>query len=288
MRAASFAEPALRSVVPAACLLFLALTLFAGACASSSGRITLPDGPGTSLASEVYEPAFAAATESCRSVRTMELMIAIQGRSGETQLRGRVRAGLATPASIRLEVLAPFGAPAAILVATPDTATLVQPRDRRVITGARAEDLLHTLAGVALGPDELRAVLTGCLAPTPRPVGGRSTGDDHIAVDLDGGATAFIRSIDGVPHVVAGSRSNLIVEYGEHVRGLPRRLRVQSDVAPVTELTARLSQVNINTELDPAVFAIRVPDDYAPMTLEELRGRPPLEAPDERASPTPP
>ena len=275
---------------PVARSLLLSLTLFAGACASAPAGIALPDGPGTPLAPEIYEPAFATATTSCRGVRTMELMMALQGRSGETRLRGRVRAALAEPASIRLEVLAPFGAPAAILVAASGTATLVQPRDRRVITGARAEDLLQTLAGITLEPDEFRAVVTGCLDPTPRPVGGRSMGDDHIAVELDGGTTAFIRAIGGVPHVVAGSRSRLIVEYGEHVRGLPRRVRVQSaaGTAPVTDLTARLSQVNINIALDPAAFAVRVPDDYVPMTFEELRGRSPLEAPEERASPTPP
>jgi hypothetical protein len=285
------AEPVLRRAVPpAARSLFLGLTLLAGACASTPAGIVLPAGSGNPLAPELYEPLFVTAIASCRSVRTMELMMALQGRSGETRLRGRVRGALAEPGSIRLEVLAPFGAPVAILAAAPGAATLVQPRDRRVTTGALAEDLLQTLAGITLGPDEFRAVMTGCLVPTPRPVGGRSIGDDYIAVELDGGTTAFIRSIDGVPHVVAGSRAGLVVEYGEHVRGLPRRVRVQSaaGTVPVIDLTARLSQVNINVELAPTAFVVRVPDDYVPMTLEELRGRPPLEVPDEPGAPAPP
>ena len=291
MRAASSADPASPRVPlrhPATRSVVLILTLTAGACASLPAGISLPDGPGTPLAAELYEPVFAAAVEPCRSVRTLELMMALQGRSGGTRLRGRVRAALAAPASIRLEVLAPFGAPAAVLAARPGAATLVQPRDRRVITGARAEDLLYALAGVTLGPDEFRALVTGCLVPTPRPVGGRSMGGDWIAVELEGGATAFIRAIDGVPHVVAGTRTRLVVEYGDHVRGLPRRLRIQSAKGgePVTDLMATLSQVSVNTDLDAAVFAVGVPDDYVPMTLEELRGRPPLEAPDESASTT--
>ena len=92
---------------------FCILTLVLAACASP--RITLPQGSGTPLAD--YEDLFAAAVEPCRRVRTLELLLAISGRRGDARLRGRVRGALARPGSLRLEGLAPFGAPVFVLVA---------------------------------------------------------------------------------------------------------------------------------------------------------------------------
>ena len=250
--------------------------LLVGACAPPA-RIQLPQGPGDPFPD--YEPVFEASVDQCRRVRTMELTMALTGRSGETRLRGRVRVALAVPSSIRLEGVAPFGAPGFVLVATPDVATLVLPRDRRVVTGASAAELLQALAGIALEPDDFRAILTGCVVPDPRSVAARTYGDEWIRVELDGGANLFLRTSAGTPLVVAGTRDTLVVEYGEHIRGLPRRARVQSNGAGrlATYLTATLSQVSINIELNPEVFVAQVPDDYAPMTLDELRGRAPLQ-----------
>ena len=205
--------------------------------------------------------------------------MALAGRSGGTRLRGRVRGALEAPSSIRLEGVLPFGAPGFVLVATPDVATLVLPRDRRVVYGAAASELLQALAGIALEPDEFRAILTGCVVTAPRPVAARKYGNEWIRVDLDGGANLFLRTGSGTPLVVAGTRDALVVEYGEHVRGLPRRVRVQSNRSGMlaTDLSATLSQVSINIELNAEVFVAQVPDDFAPMTLDELRGRTPLQ-----------
>ena len=155
-------------------------------------------------------------------------MIALSGRGGGAGLRGRVRAGLAEPASMRLEGLAPFGAPVFYLVASPADATLWLTREARVVTGVPAPDLFASLTGIPFGPDDLRAVLTGCLVPDPRPVGGRRHGD-WVAVDLAGGAVAWLREIEGGHHLVAGTRDGLTIEYGEFRRGLPRLVRVVSD-----------------------------------------------------------
>ena len=150
-------------------------------------------------------------------------------------------------------------------------------RDRRAAT-----ELFASLTGVPFGPDDLRAVLTGCLVPTPRPTAGRRHGD-WVAVDLVGGAVAWLRRVDGRHHLVAGTRDGLTIEYGEFRRGLPRRVRVVSEAGagrePLTDLTARLSQVNLNVALVPEAFSLAVPPDVVPATLEELRGAGPLEIP---------
>ena len=201
-------------------------------------------------------------------------MLAISGQAGEASLRGRVRGALARPGSLRLEGLAPFGAPRFILVAHSDAAVLVLPRARRVVSEASAADLLDALAGVALGPADFGAVLTGCLMPDPQPRAARTYGNGWIGVDLDGGATLYLQMIDGAPVITAGTRDGLVVEYLDHARGLPRRVRLQSSDAnrPNTDLTAILSQVNINPELQAEAFVARVRENYIPMTLNELRG----------------
>ena len=201
-------------------------------------------------------------------------MLAISGRAGDVALSERVRGALARPASLRLEGLAPFGAPGFVLVAQPAHAVLLLPRERRVISDASARDLLDALAGIALGPADFGAVLTGCLVPDPRPRAARKYGSGSIGVDLGSGATLYLRMVDDAPVITAGTRDGLVVEYRDHARGLPRRVRVQSsDVAgPGTDLTAVLSQVNINTELHPDAFVAQVREDYIPMTLDELRG----------------
>ena len=246
-----------------------AAALVLAGCAAP--RIVLPEGPGTPLAD--YAELFDAAADPCRGVRTLELVLAIEGETGGTRLRGRVRGALARPASLRLEGVAPFGPPAFILVAGESPAVLVLPRERRVVTDATGSDLLQLLAGLPLEPADLRAVLTGCLVPHPTPVSARTYGNGWVGVELEGEATLYVDRAGGEPVVVAGRRRGLVVAYGDHVRGMPRRVHVRS--APpgsaATDLTATLSQVSINVEIDARAFARVVPRDFIPTSIDTLR-----------------
>lgn len=261
-------------------VLWFGVAALAAGCGSS--RLTLPDGAGTPYPD--FERLFGAAVSGCRGIRSAEMMIALRGRGGGARLRGRVRAGLAEPGSMRLEGLAPFGAPVFYLVASPETAALWLTREARAVTGVPAADLFASLTGIRFGPDDLRAVLTGCLVPDPRPVAGRRHGD-WVAVDLAGGAVAWLRRTGGEPRLAAGTRDGLTIEYGEFGRRAPRVVRVVSAAAdgggPLTDLTARLSQVSLNVALVPEAFSLALPPDVLPATLEELRGAGPLEAPDD-------
>ena len=262
--------------------LFLAVGLLAVTCAPHS-RLVLPEGPGAPLPD--YQGVFESTVTACRQVRTMEMELAINGRSGDRRLRGRVRGALKRPASVRLEGLTPFGPLAFVLVADPaGDAVLVLPRDRRVVTHDDGGDLLGSLTGLVLGPDDFRAVLTGCLVPDPRPVSGRAYGDGWQVIELEGNATLFLRPVDGTRVVTAGRRPGMTVEYSDHVRGLPRHVRVlTTDTTGVaTDLTATLSQVSINIELHTDAFVAPIRDNYETMTLDQFRGTVgPLEAPPE-------
>ena len=262
------------------------LTVLTG-CASTAPRLRLPDGLGTPFPD--YAPLFETVVSECRRVRTLETLIRLRGRGGGVSLSGRVRAGLA-PGSVRLEGLAPFGAPGFYLVARPGDATLWLTRQARVLRDVPAADMLESLTGVPLGPDDLRAVLTGCLVPDPRPTAGRRYGE-WVAVDLMGDAVAYLRPIAGEHHLVAGTRDRLTIEYEEFRRHIPRMIRVLSDDTmpgsgePLTDLTAALSQVNINVTLAEGAFRLDdMPADVVPMTRDDLRRAGPLEAPPDPSS----
>ena len=98
--------------------------------------------------------------------------IAVSGSAGGRRVRGRLLAGVAAPASARLEAMAPFGPPLFIFVANNDDATLLLPRDDRVLEHGRPDAVLEAVAGVPLDAADLHATLTGC-APAGAPSQGR-------------------------------------------------------------------------------------------------------------------
>ena len=218
---------------------------------------------------------------ACRNVTTMQAVLAIRGRTGDARIRGRVRAALARPSSLRLEGVAPFGRVGFVLAAEPGLAQLVLPRERHVVTDEDPSELIAALTGLTLGADDLRAVLTGCVVFDARPIGGRAYPDGWMVVDTEQGGSAYVRTVDDELVVVAGARPGLLIEYSDHVRGLPRRVEVRTiDTTPATELTAAMSQVSLNLELDPQVFVAEVPEGYVPITLDNLRqGTGPLAVP---------
>lgn len=252
----------------------VAVTL--GACAPAPLR--LPVGPG--LPFPEFREASTAARSTCRTVRTWTAEIAIGGRSGSARLRGRVLAGLARPERLRLEGLAPFGAPVFILVADEDGATLWVPRERRVLRHPSTGAILDALAGVALEPDELLDLVTGCVAAGDA-VAGRVYPGGWSAVELDDGSTAFLRREGTAWRVAAGVRGAVTVEYRGYEGPWPRRLRVRTSAgvggaASATDLTLRVAQVEVNVPLGPEAFTVEVPADAEPLTLEELRETGPL------------
>lgn len=288
-------------------LLFLTLLAAAVACAPARRGIELPSGAG--VPAPDHAAIWEAATEPCRGVGSMEFTLSIGGRAHGAPLRRTRMRGAVEEGALRLEALAPFGAALFILVAPDDrTATLLLPRDRQVIAGAAPAVLLDALAGLELGPGDVAALLTGCLAPGAGTLAGRRVGDWTV-IDLEGDVAAYLRDAPAGgeaagPVVAAGRQGRLTVAYSDHVRGLPRGFRVEVEAAATapgasgaagvghrpaaTDLNAALTRVNINTTLNPAVFRIDVPADYAPITVDQLRGASPLESPAPPAEALPP
>jgi outer membrane lipoprotein-sorting protein len=250
----------------------LAFCILTAACAPK--RLALPADTGAPLAD------FAAVHDQisapCRGIRTMTAELSLSGRAGDQKLRGRVHAGFERPASMRLEGVAPFGPPAFILVARGDTATLLLPRDERVVRGARAESILGALTGVTLAPVDLQAILTGCVTASPRATGGRVHGNGWASIDLEDGATLYLRRQGTGWSLRAARRGDWQIEYTTGSSSLPQSVVLHSDNPVRVDLTAALAQVETNTGIDAAAFTVTVPADAAPLSLDALRASGPL------------
>jgi hypothetical protein len=250
-----------------------ALGLLVGACGPM--RLTLPTDQGTPLPD--LQNVHATVSRACRGTRTLTAELALSGHAGRTRLRGRVVAGFEPPASMRLEGVAPFGPPAFILVARGGEATLLLPRDERVVSGASPEDVLGALTGVALAPADLHAVLTGCVVPDPMPSGGRMHANGWASIDLDGNAVLYLRRVNGSWQPQAATRQGWNVQYSMWQGDFPRAVVLRSTNSGLdVELSAAVGQLEANVPIDAAAFSVMVPPGTGRLTLAELRDAGPL------------
>jgi hypothetical protein len=249
-------------------------TVVVTACAPHGlARITLPTGPGAPAPD--YAAAFASARNRCRDVRTFSAELSLSGHAGSQKLRGRVLVGLA-PGALRMEALAPGGNPAFILVADGTRGRLLLASDRRVLDGAPPEDILDALVGIALGPEDLRALLSGCLEASAEATGARAYGGEWLVVDLKGGDTIVLRrAADGAWRIVAGTHGGLAVQYGESAGVTPAQVRITATGSagrPDLDVALAVSQAEVNGDLPrEQLVALIIPPGTSPITLQELR-----------------
>jgi hypothetical protein len=243
--------------------------------------VALPSDSGVPLAD--FAAVHQQVSKGCAGVRTMTAELALSGRAGTERLRGRVIAGFERPASMSLTGVAPFGPPAFNLVSGRDTILLI-PREARIVRGAKPEEILGALTGVTLGPADLLAVLTGCVVPDPTPVSGSQHQGNWATIALNG-ATLYLRKPGSTWVLTAARRDGWRVDYLTSEGSFPRTVRLRSETGaaqeqPIVDLTAELSQVSTNIDIDAAAFTLIVPPGVMPLTLEELREAGPLRGSD--------
>lgn len=254
------------------CVGFAAIILALGGCAAR-----MPPRPaGAATADPSALEAFTNATRACRGFRTLTAELALSGRAGGEKLGGRVHAGLASGGAVRLEGIAPFGPPVFILAGRNERATLLLPRDRRVLNETPVPEVLERLTGLALRADDLRLMVSGCLVDNATPSEGRQWPGGWQAVTLAPERIAYLRTRNGQTVVVAADYGAWRIDYAEHTSGYPRVVRVRPAGDPSTDVTARIGDLQVNTEIDPRAFVVEIPSDADPMTLDELRSIAPL------------
>jgi hypothetical protein len=264
-----------RGMLRLLCALVCGLALGAvDACAPRP--LKLPQGPGDPF--DEFAAAYAEASRACAGVRTLTAELALSGRAGRTKLRGRVLAGVERPDRARLEGVAPFGAPVFVFVTRDGRATLLLPRDDRVLRDAAPAAIVEALTGVPLGPADLAAALSGCGVPVAPPSAGRRFADGWAAVELESGATVYLRHRGSAWTIAAAVGRGYTVDYPERSAERPARVRIRTtDAAGVSaDLSVALSQVDINVDLEAAAFEVDVPPGAQPITLDELREAGPL------------
>jgi outer membrane biogenesis lipoprotein LolB len=246
--------------------------LLAAAC--SPPLLKLPTGPRTPAADGAS--AIDQATAACRTISTITMEMTVRGSVGGQRLRGRLSAGLAKPASARLEAVASIGQPLFFFVATNGNATIYMPRDQRVSRG-RPDALLEAVAGVPLDASALRSVVTGC-ASMPNAAATQTLGADW-RVTVDGSDEIYLRRDPGTMswRLVATVRTGAWrAEYSNFDGGLPRTIRLVSTPSGRFDLQLELSQVDLNPPLGADVFQVQVPPSAEVISVDELRRSGPL------------
>jgi hypothetical protein len=264
--------------------LLCVLALGATACATVA-TIRLPDGPWAPdpLAVEAFQSAAA----GCRGVRTLTAEIAVRGKAGQARIRGRVLAGFERGGSLRLEAPAPFGAPIFILVSRANRATLLLPRDRRVLRDVPVEDVLDAITGLPRSSDDVLELVSGCLSTGLTPAGqGQSSPGGWMKIALAGGITAFLAREGAGWRIAAGQRAAgpggaaWSVSYSGFASGFPGAVSIRQEPhggsVAATALTFQVSQLEANVPIDARAFDLVVPAEALPLTLEELRQSGPL------------
>jgi outer membrane biogenesis lipoprotein LolB len=262
-----------RARVFACCLLPVAfcVTVLSGC---SARRITLPTDSGSPFPD--FASVHAQLSAACRGVRTLTAELSLAGRAGEERLRGRVHAGFVRPDAMRLEGVAPFGPPAFILSSRDRTATLLLPREPAVLRSQPPEQILGALVGVTLAPADVLAIITGCVVPSPMPTSGRLHEKGWASIAI-GEAEVFLQRTANW-EIRAARRNGWQIEYADwHGQQFPPSVRLISSAQSVNvDVTATITQVRANTDLDAAAFPIDVPPDARSLTLEQLREAGPL------------
>jgi hypothetical protein len=243
----------------------------------------LPPRPaGTPTPDPAAAEAFNTATAACKGFRSIEGELSLSGRAGPERVRGRILTGLESGGALRLEAVAPFGAPFFVLAGRAERATLVLPREHRVLKDTGVSDVLERLTGLTLGADDLRLIVSGCLVDRAEPSDGRQWGGGWRAVTIGPDRVAYLRIVNGQSVVTAADYGAWHVDYSAHSGGFPRVVRIRN--APGSrspgeggiDITARIEQLQVNTQINPRAWTVDVPSDADPMTLEELRSIAPL------------
>jgi hypothetical protein len=251
----------------------LILTICSASCAP---RLTkLPTGPGT-LAPDIAAVLQQALT-SCQRVQSLTAEIAVSGSVNGQRIRARLIGGFTHP-SVRLEAVAPFGAPLFTFVATANDGTLLLPRDGRVVEHGPPAEVMAAVAGVPLGANDMLRTLTGCAMPD-RLDSPLAIGDNWRTSAGPGGAKIYMHRESAtapwrlVTYLHGGDalRSTWRADYDDFHDGLPHVVRLVSADQRRFNLELKLSQLEPNVQLKPEVFRVDVPPNAERISVEELK-----------------
>jgi hypothetical protein len=255
--------------------------LLTAACGPS--LIKLPSGSAKPVPPAEATRALADALGECSNVRSLSAEVAVSGRVEDRRVRGRIVAATARPASARLEAVVSFGPPLFVFVTRDGDATLLLPRENRVLPHGRPASVLEAIAGVPLDAADLHDLLTGCAEIDRTPPSATGFADLWQVVTIRNAEVYLRRERASDPwRVVTTVRSTAQADerwradFADARQGVPRAIHLvsvsgQGRIGQHFDLQLGLSQVDINPPLDQTVFSVRLPEGASPITVDDLR-----------------
>jgi hypothetical protein len=249
----------------------VAAALALAGCAARS--FVVPAGAGT--VEPTLAQAYQASIASCADLRSLTADIALSGRVDGRRVRGKLQVGLTRDGGVRIEAVAPFGAPIFTIAGRADSGTLWLPRSKEVVRGAPAE-ILDALTGVSLPPSGLFEIVTACPGADDAVVKAeRFAKPDLARVSLRSGAEVWWRPGVSPLRPLGARRAGAVVEYKAFLGDRPQSVRLgaapSDGGASRADLTLALQQVEPNVALGAEAFTLDVPAGARVLTLGELR-----------------
>lgn len=247
----------------------IAASLLAGAACAPKVGIVLPPGEGTPL-TDITE-ASSAARASCDAPAALTADLRVSGRIDGERVRGTLQVGVSAD-SLRLEGLAPFGAPVFVVAARPGTAVLLLPREQAVARGASADALLDAVVGVALTPADLRAIVSGCGLADWTPVRGVTFGAEWTRLEDADGRRLWLQTTAGAaPRVVSAEDPRWRIDYTRSGPGWPTAIRLRGRDDRGTDAVFAVDAPERLEQLPAEALTLDVPPGTREVTLADLR-----------------
>jgi outer membrane lipoprotein-sorting protein len=182
-----------------------------------------------------------------------------QRLSGVLLLRGE-------PAALRFEALSPFGTPVLIVAGDPQTVTLWEVLDNRAYLAPASPEANRRWLGVALGGEDLVALLAGRARPLPDPIRAELVPADETGPSLrlagpDGEQRIWFDPDSGQARQVEWTGKNpvRVTFTAAAADAPPAGLRLETpDGALRVAITYR--NPRMNTGLDPELLKLTVPE----------------------------
>lgn len=234
--------------------------------ASLSACATAPPAPAPPIADEA-RAALARIEQHRRSLADLRSLADITvRRSGRAQRLSGVMLLLGEPASLRFEALSPFGTPVLIVAGDPQSLTLWEVLDNRAYLAPASPEANRRWLGLALGGEDLVALLAARARPLPDPTrvelvapdetgpSVRLTGRDveqRIWFDPDSGQARQVEWTGKNPARVTFSPTP--------PEAPPAGLRLETPDGSL-RVSVTYRDPKMNTALDPALLKLTVPE----------------------------
>lgn len=174
---------------------------------------------------------------------------------------------LRSPASLRFEALTPFGIPVVLVAGNPQSVTLWEVVDNRAFILPASADANRRWLGLALGSEDLVAILSGRVWPIKDASSTELLPPDMMGPSLrlagaDGEQRIWLDPVTGQARQVewTGGKNPARVTFDQTPADAPPAGLTLATLDGKLEVVVRYRDPKMNTGFDPALLSLTVPD----------------------------